>query len=201
MKNYQAEYSERTVPYELQMIVEAELHDDEQLLWSGQPNPKRLMLRAMPIVLFAVPWTAFAVFWMCGAAGFKVPDFKDGQSFFPLFGIPFVLIGIFMLCSPLLALRKARRTIYAVTDQRAIIFQKGTSLQIESFGPDDLGDTIKRLRNDGSGDLILEQRVTYRQSKHGSRQRIKEIGFFGVEQVNDVEDKLRQITIAHSNDN
>ena len=37
---------------------------------------------------------------------------------FPLFGLPFVLIGLGMLTAPHWAKRKALRTAYAVTDRR-----------------------------------------------------------------------------------
>jgi hypothetical protein len=187
-------YESGTIPYELQMIVDGELNQGEDLVWSGQPRPVRFMLQCLPIVLFGIPWTAFAIFWICGAAGFKIPDFSKGESFFPLFGIPFVLIGLGMLSSPLWAWRKAKKTVYTLTNQRAIIFQKSFSVTIESFGPDKLDDIVKNIRPDGSGDLIFERRISFsRSSKGGNRERIKKIGFFGISEVNHVEDLIAQI--------
>ena len=178
--------------YELQSIVQNELREGEELRWSGQPLVGRFVLKSLPIVLFGIPWTAFAVFWICGASGFKVPDFSEGGfAFFPLFGIPFVLIGLGMLSAPFWAARKARKTIYAVTNQRAIIFQGGRSVKVESFGRPNLNDISKRVRADGSGDLILERRVSVRHSRqNGSRESVKEIGFFGIERVDHVEDLI-----------
>ena len=80
--------------------LENELDEGETVVWVGRPSTRRMLWRALPIVLFAIPWTAFAIFWTFGAAGFKVPDFQQGFDFFPLFGIPFILIGLGMFSSP-----------------------------------------------------------------------------------------------------
>ena len=39
---------------------------------------------------------------------------------FPLFGLPFLLVGLAMVSSPFLVGRKARRTACCVTNQRAM---------------------------------------------------------------------------------
>jgi len=46
---------------ELESILRRELLPAERLLWSGRPDPARLRA-AFAIWLFAVPWTAFALF-------------------------------------------------------------------------------------------------------------------------------------------
>ena len=87
-----------TIPRELEGKVNRELESGERILWMEQPIPRYFTAISTGAFLFAIPWTAFAVFWICGASGFRIPDFsKGGFSFFPLFGLPFVLIGIAML--------------------------------------------------------------------------------------------------------
>ncbi|MEL6109627.1 MAG: hypothetical protein AAFU85_26765, partial [Planctomycetota bacterium] len=76
------------IPPKLQEMVWRELDHDERVLWSGMPKPKYFTKRAVGMVLFAIPWTAFALFWIAGAAGFKVPQFNNGADLFPLFGVP-----------------------------------------------------------------------------------------------------------------
>lgn len=85
----------------LRDFVEAEINTGEVITWIGSPVPRLFARRAWPLVLFGIPWTAFAVFWMFGAAGFKMPVFQKPGDAFPLFGIPFILIGCGMLSSPL----------------------------------------------------------------------------------------------------
>ncbi len=107
--------------WELENKVKHELEPGEKILWMEQPVPRYFTANSTGMFLFAIPWTAFAIFWICGAAGFKIPDFSKGHfNFFPLFGVPFVLIGIGLMSAPLRAYRKAFKTIYVITDRRAI---------------------------------------------------------------------------------
>ena len=178
------------LPSRLRALIEAELSDDEKVTWIGAPIPGRFAMRSLPIVLFAIPWTAFAVFWMAGASGFQIPNFKQGFDFFPLFGIPFLLIGIGMLSSPYWMMRKAKKTAYVLTTTRAIIFDGGFSTTIRSFRPVRLKDLRRKQRSDGSGDLILERKLSY--DNDGDR-RTTDHGFFAISDVKAVEDMVRQL--------
>ena len=178
------------LPVSQRDMVPKELDSDEQVLWWAQPKPSRFARQALPAFLFAIPWTAFAVFWMCGAAGFEVPDFSEGRHFFALFGLPFVLVGLAMLSSPLWMMRKARRTLYVVTQRRAILFEGGWGTIVRSFGPEKLTDMVRHEKRDGSGDLIFEQKVAGESERAG---RTTEVGFLGINGVRDIEKVLRII--------
>ena len=56
---------------------------------------------------------------------------------FPLFGLPFVMVGVGMLSSPFWLRRRAKRTCYALTDRRAILWEAGWfgSVEVRSYGP------------------------------------------------------------------
>ena len=183
-----------SLPPRLRGLVEYELADGEELIWAAQPDPRRFALKSLPIVLFGIPWTAFILFWIAGASGFKIPDFSEGSDFFPLFAIPFLLIGLGMLSAPFWMMRKARRTAYVITERRAIIFEGGWSMKIRSFGPEDLQDLRRRQRRDGSGDVVFAQEVSY--SSKGHRQST-DIGFFAIPDVKEVEDLLEEIVKQH----
>jgi hypothetical protein len=174
--------------FDLRHRVGAELESGERLLWSGQPDPRRSMIRSIPIVLFGIPWTAFAVFWTAGAAGFTLPDFDKPAELifvlFPLFGVPFILVGLGMLTSPYWAYRKAQKTLYAVTDRRVLIASFGRSKKVESYFEQDIGDISRTERADGSGDIIF--RTEEYTNRRGS-QRTKAIGFWAVANVRQVE--------------
>ncbi len=146
--------------FELQRLVEQELGRDERVAWTGQPDGTRMALASIPIVLFAIPWTAFACFWIVAASGFKVPTFEGPEGWFPLFGVPFVLVGLGMLSSPYWVIRQARKTIYAVTTKRILTLSPGAlfgGVSVESYFPD-AETRLKRIqRADGSGDLIIGQ--------------------------------------------
>ena len=178
------------IPYKLRLIVERELYENETIKWCRQPRVFRLVLKSLPVFLFSIPFTAFAVFWMHGASGAGDMEEPGAWRFFYLFGLPFLLVGLTMLLSPVWAAIKAKRTVYVITNTRAIIFEKDFSVKVSSFGADKLNDITKRVRSDGSGDIILDRRVKY--DREGD-DRVKEIGFFGIPRVNEVEDMLKEI--------
>lgn len=183
------------LPPRLQSLVDAELNDGEKTTWIGTPIARRFAMRSAPIVLFGIPWTAFALFWMAGASGFKIPDFKQGFDLFPLFGIPFVIIGFGMLSSPYWMMRKAKKTVYVLTTIREIIFDGGVSTTIRSFGPDRLTDLRRKQWNDGSGDLIFERKLSY--DSDGGRQ-TTDHGFLAIRDVKAVEDLVRRLAETSS---
>src|SRR5262245_23909973 len=116
----------------LQRTVEDELAPGEVIRWLGQPVPRSVPGIAWIPCIFAVPWTLFSLFWMAEAAGIfdRFNGFQGGgplnkqRLIFSLFGLPFVLIGLGMLSSPLWIWRRLRRraerTAYVITNQRAI---------------------------------------------------------------------------------
>jgi hypothetical protein len=147
-------------------------------------------LASTGVFLFAIPWTAFAIFWVCGTAGFKIPEFKEGFDPFPLFGVPFVLIGIIMLSSPLWAYWKSFKTVYVITDRRAITFDGGWSTTIRSYPPDKLEDIYRKEKKDGSGDVIISRR-SWRDSD-GDRQS-EELGFLRIPNPRQIEGMLKEL--------
>ena len=95
------------LPAELQRRVEAELQSGETLAWAEQPL-RFYRVQAIALALFGIPWTAFAVFWVYAAAG-GLNNFLGSKPpiLFALFGVPFILIGIGMLSSPIWKIGRA----------------------------------------------------------------------------------------------
>ena len=78
------------LPADAQARITRELQPGEVVVWAGRPDPDRFMRGGFLLWLFFIPWTAFSLFWMAGASGFRAPDFSGPASFFPLFGLPFL---------------------------------------------------------------------------------------------------------------
>ena len=93
-----------------------------------------------------------------------------------------------MLMAPLWAWWVARRTIYAVTDRRAVIIEASFHRTVYSFADERLTDFARRESWRGRGDIIFEQRVT---KGLKGRTTIQEVGFFGLLDVREVEQLLR----------
>jgi hypothetical protein len=181
------------IPASLRNKVEMELRSGERILWTAQPIAARLSRASWPIVIFGIFWTAFSVFWVA-AAGWGTSRSSTPGPFklFPLFGVPFVLIGIGMLTSPIWMRKKAAKTVYMITDQRAVILSEGIrgKTRVESYAPAQLQSITRDQFADGSGDLIFETR-TWRDSD-GDR-RTSRVGFFAVPDVKSVEDHIRTL--------
>jgi hypothetical protein len=181
------------LPFDLQSLLGQEIDKGEQLRWLCQPSVRQAVKRSLPAVVFAVIWLAISL----SVVFLVYSDTRKGKDV-PLIAMGvaglFVLIGFFLLTTPFWAARRAKNTVYAITDKRAIIItKKGSAAEILSFGEDKLKSIDKRVLIDGSGDLIFERQVSYHQSKGRTRQQVKEIGFFGIPQVNQVEDLLAEI--------
>jgi hypothetical protein len=202
-------FGDSHLPEELDARVRSELDSGEQLLWVGQPRPSRFARSAIPLVLFGIPWTAFALFWMAGASGIWFAGFGGQKNrppgvgvffgCFPLFGLPFVLIGLGMLSSPYWLQRKAKRTCYALTDRRAIVWEAGSfgSLEVRSYGPAELSKIRRTEYADGSGDLVFEDVITIGpgSGRYPATTRQRH-GFMGIDQVRQVEELLRKALLS-----
>ena len=179
---------------ELRRALESELADGERIVWLRQPVPWLIWRGTLVLLIFAIPWTAFAVFWTVAAAGGIWNRGAAPASWFhyvfPLWGLPFILVGLAMLSTPWLAARGARRTVYAITDRRAIVWMgKGWGkMEVQSFEPKRLLSLTRTARANGSGDLVFEQ---FRET-HGSSTTTIRRGFMGLSDVRDAEDVLRE---------
>ncbi len=92
------------------------LQPNETLLWEGQPNTRRFLLRGWWAIPFYILWCSFAFFWESSVLA------KNDSTFFRLWGIPFILIGLYLVFGRFfVAAREANNTWYAVTDRRILI--------------------------------------------------------------------------------
>lgn len=177
-----------SIPRQLQDLIDRELERGEKIVWSALPKPRYFTGPSAGLFVFAIPWTAFSVFWMASAAGFKIPQFNQGGDLFPLFGIPFFLIGIGMLLSPLWNYRRQLKTVYLITDRRAITIDGGRTFTIRSYLPENLTDVFRREHSDGTGDVIIT-RTAWKDSD-GDKQ-MQDLGFLRVADAKSVETLLK----------
>ena len=137
----------------------------ERVIWAGQPNAGWALLQTLPILLFAVPWTAFSGFMMSvvvGAALFGAPPGENlgpwgfaGGSVAILFLMPFVFIGLAMMSAPVWSWWAARRTVHAVTDERILTLTQWRARKVVSVYPQHIISLERRERRDGSGTLKI----------------------------------------------
>jgi len=107
--------------FEAQRMVQRELDSGEKLLWAGMPK-QGTIFRGMDVFMipFSLLWGGFAIFWeyMVLAMAPQAQDTPEGFAIiFPLFGIPFVIIGLYMIFGRFIYDSKKRsKTFYGLTN-------------------------------------------------------------------------------------
>ena len=139
--------------------IERELSSGEKLLWSGQPGQGfRLRPSDTFVIPFSLLWCGFAIFWESSVIATKAP------FFFKLWGVPFVLIGLYIVFGRFIADAKTRsRTFYGVTTDRIIIVSGLFSRQTKSLQLRTLSDISLAERADGSGTITFGPQYPFAQ--------------------------------------
>jgi Bacterial PH domain len=132
-----------------EFVIASHLSPKERLLWSGRPR-QGLMLRASDslAIPFSLLWCSFAIFWEYGVANSNAPIFMQ------LWGIPFVLVGLYFVFGRfLLEARQRSKTIYGLTDQRVIIVSGLFKRQVKSLNLRTLTDVSLSEGANGVGTI------------------------------------------------
>jgi hypothetical protein len=128
-----------------------ELGSGERLIWSGQPR-RGLRLRAADTFLipFSLFWGGFALFWETSVITSEAP------VFFRLWGIPFVLIGLYLIFGRFFvdAWRRTR-TYYGLTSERVLIVSVPFQRQVKSIPLRGLPELTLKERGDRSGTIVF----------------------------------------------
>jgi hypothetical protein len=124
------------------------LWSGEKLLWCGQPAGGLKLRRSDAIAIpFSLMWGGFAIFWETGAI------LSNAPFFFRLWGIPFVLVGLYLIIGRFFFDAWLRaRTVYGVTNQRALIFC-GRSSALTSLPLLTLSEIRVTEHQDGTGTI------------------------------------------------
>jgi hypothetical protein len=131
--------------------ITQELTDTERLLWAGQPR-QGIVLRPSDafMIPFSLFWGGFSLFWEAGVI------LEGAPWFFVLWGVPFVLVGLYLIAGRFLwDARRRSRTFYGLTDQRAIIVSNGTSRKVTSLNLKTLSEISLTEKSDGTGTITF----------------------------------------------
>ncbi len=175
-----------------QQQLDTALLRGEHLRWATRPVPTAWTPITIMQLAAVLPMLAFMAFWTYGALG--SPESLDEalardtwQLAFAAFSLPFWLFALGMLCAPWMQKRKMGRTVYAVTDRRALIIER--KLLSWNIRPFTLADNMveeRHIKGDGRGDLILGKDI-----RRGSERDFHtKVGFMNLPDLRLAEEKL-----------
>ena len=133
-------------------IIQNELLPNEDVIWQGSPSLSKIFTKGdIFLIPFSVFWGGFSVLWFIGAT------FAGGA--FGLFGVPFVIIGLYMIFGRFIVKNFVKRsTLYAVTNMRVLVVRvnsSGIRKSISSAEIKTIPNESTSYGNDGIGDIIF----------------------------------------------
>lgn len=143
------------------------LESGESLIWTGTPR-KGLILRPSDayMIPFSLLWGGFAISWETGVLHTNGPN----TAFLSVWGIPFVLVGVYLIVGRFFVDAGLRaRTLYGLTNRRAIIISGLFSRTIRSLPLRTLADISLQVRSDRSGTILLGRPLPYSSWSSGTR--------------------------------
>ena len=131
--------------------IRRHLESGERLIWSGSPK-QGLLLRPSDTFLipFSLLWGGFAFFWEWSVLNSESP------GFFALWGIPFVLVGVYFIVGRFFVDARMRsNTYYGLTDRRVLILSGLTSRSVQSTPLRTLHEIGLSEKSDRSGTIVF----------------------------------------------
>lgn len=128
-----------------------ELNSGERMIWSGQPQ-QGLMLRPSDALMipFSFMWGGFAVFWEFSVISNGAP------FFFMLWGIPFVLMGLYITVGRFFVdMLQRSQTFYALTTERVIILSGLFNQNVKTIRLQRLPEINLTTRSNGRGTITF----------------------------------------------
>lgn len=185
--------------FEAQQAIQKELDPRERLIWAGIPK-QGVYFQSSDIVMvpLSLLWGGFAIFWEFMAVTGQKSNSGPAGHLFPLFGLPFVIIGLYMIFGRFFYDAKRRsKTFYGLTDQRAIIITGLLGHSIKSLNLATLSDVNLSEKSDMTGTITFGQDNNLAGIFSGNGfpggQRNMVPKFELIENAKDVYNKLRQL--------
>lgn len=129
----------------------------ERLLWTGRPAQGIVFTgQDLYLIPFSLLWGGFAIFWEAG-----VLSMGRAPGFFALWGIPFVLVGLYLIVGRFFVDAWIRRGMrYALTDQRILIARTAPSPGFTALSLARLPDARLSQSASGRGTIRFGQAAT-----------------------------------------
>jgi hypothetical protein len=137
------------------MALQNEMAGGETLLWAGKPLQSVVFHSSdLYVIPFSLLWGGFAIFWEWGVTVYSGSAAHPAPFFFELWGVPFVLLGQYMIWGRFLfAAWKKSRTYYGVTSKRVMVLSMGASRHLFEAYLRDLDSISITTSANGTGSI------------------------------------------------
>lgn len=174
------------------------LMPDERLEWMAQPEMRLFRPADIFLVPFSLMWAGFAIFWEAAVLGLVWSEGHDAPLLFKLWGIPFVIVGFYMIFGRFIYLYwRKRNTYYAVNNQRALVLRDLFTRQLQAVFLDRIAHISARQRRGGGGDVLFADQPTWWTSWYVNTGfdfgGVPAAGFFDLKDVQLVADRLNRL--------
>lgn len=144
----------RATPTRMEAKFANELLRGETLLWTGRPGPPLFSPADALLVPFSLFWGGFAIFWEVGVLGSGKAGGQPPPFPFALFGVPFVLLGLYFVFGRFFyKVWRNKRTYYAVTNERVLVLVEGPIRKVRAVFIRNVPTIAKRVGTGGRGTL------------------------------------------------
>jgi len=179
---------------EAEAQVQQELETGESLLWAGIPKQGPALRDSdLTVIPFSLLFGGFAFYWEWSV-------YQSGPVLFRLWGIPFVLAGLYVMVGRFFVDSEQRsKTAYGLSDRRIVIVSGILARNVTSLALDQLPEIHVSEKPDRSGTINfgpVVQDITVRQGYLGARMAYRRVPasscFDMIPEMRDVLDRIRQ---------
>lgn len=169
------------------------LSNDEHILWTGKPEKGNIFSAGdIFLIPFSLLWCGFAIFWEITAISQGAP------FFFALFGVPFVLVGLYLVIGRFFFNAYARNhTFYAITNKKILRIRKK---KVEILERDNLPPVSIINHRNGNGTITFGHETHYYRNgrRYTTMSTDTGTGPFSLENISDIA-KVQQILFNDNN--
>lgn len=168
--------------------VEKLLEADEKLLWTGRPDPQLFRDEAIGMCVVSFIPTGAGVMCLFIASVSALSPMRLGTAVPLLAGLGFLSIGRYLFLTPWRAPQQLARTVYAITNRRAIVLRLPELREpVYFFTGKELAGRRQKRHSPKRTDLVFGQEE-YRRRKGGRY--YLDIGFLGLANWQEAEREL-----------
>lgn len=176
--------------FDLKLEINPYLDADEDVIWCDKPVKKIVFTSAdIFTTLIGVVWLSFSVFWVFSA--YIATEASDSSfKIFPLFGIPFVLTGLYLLFfRHVVSLVKRKNIVYVLTNKRAIVVHTGKRQYVQEYRYENISNIQMKCDDNDIGSIFfLTGEIRYNNGRSYS----STSGIFGIKDTKKVYKILSQ---------